>query len=75
MEKEIALGDHCTITGLQSIRVWIATWGNQTSHRGGICSQSLSEIAQRAVDGNNNRLTRMGRNNGSANSQGKTDPY
>ena len=75
MENEIALGDHCTITRLQAIGVWITTRRDQTSHRGGICSQSLSEIAQRAVDGNNNRLTRMGRNNGSANSQGKTDPY
>ena len=75
MENEIALGDHCTITGLQAIGVGITTRGDQTSHRSDIGSQCLGEIAQRAVDGNHNRLTRMGRNNGSANSQGKTDPY
>ena len=74
MENEIALGDHCTITGLQAIGVWITTRRDQTSHRGGTGSQSLGEIAQRAVDGNHNRLTRMGRNNTSAKGQSKTDP-
>ena len=75
MENEIALGDHCTITGLQAIGMGITARRDQTGDRGGTGSQGLGEITQRAVNGYHNRLCRMGRNSGSANSQGKTDPY
>ena len=40
-----------TITRLHLKGVRVATRGNQTSHRGGITSESRGEITQRAVNG------------------------
>ena len=74
VDNQITFGKLAAIAGLQSIGMGIPTRRNQASHRSRTGSQRLRDVAERAIDSNNNRLSGMGGNQGNAEGQGNTEP-